>query len=144
MQNILVYDIEADELEKLADEFDTSIAEIVSMLMDYAEEMKKDNGLVSKVDVEVEDESNEPSKDIENDAADSMDAKVLDIMVKAMRTKYNRFESRTDVTEPLLCLYNGLHAIHRDDLANELIKLYEEIESVETNDIVRIGTFRKE
>jgi hypothetical protein len=46
MKNILVYDIEADEIEKIADENDMSIAEIIEMLMDYAEDMKRDNGLV--------------------------------------------------------------------------------------------------
>ena len=45
MQNITVYDIEAKELERIADENDTTIAEVVEMLMDYAEEMKKDHGL---------------------------------------------------------------------------------------------------
>lgn len=45
MTNILVYDIEAEELGKIADVNDMSIAEIVEMLMEYAEEMKKDNGL---------------------------------------------------------------------------------------------------
>lgn len=45
MTKITVYDIEAEELDKIADVNDTTIAEIVCMLMEYAEEMKKDNGL---------------------------------------------------------------------------------------------------
>ena len=45
MTNITVYDIEANELEKIAEANDTTIAEVVEMLMEYAEEMKKDNGL---------------------------------------------------------------------------------------------------
>ena len=45
MMNITVYDIEAEQLEKIADANDTTVAEIVEMLMDYAEEMKKDKGL---------------------------------------------------------------------------------------------------
>lgn len=45
MTKIIVYDIEAHELEKIADVNDTTIAEVVEMLMEYAEEMKKDNGL---------------------------------------------------------------------------------------------------
>ena len=45
MKNILAYDIEAEELEKIADANDTTIAEIVCMLMDYAEDMKVDNEL---------------------------------------------------------------------------------------------------
>ena len=46
MQKILVYDIEASELEKIADANDTTVAEIVEMLMEYAEEMKRNNNLV--------------------------------------------------------------------------------------------------
>lgn len=46
MTSIMVYDIEANELEKIADANDTTIAEVVEMLMGYVEEMKKDNGLV--------------------------------------------------------------------------------------------------
>ena len=45
MTNITVYDIEANELEKIAEANDTTIAEVVEMLMDYAEEMKKYHGL---------------------------------------------------------------------------------------------------
>lgn len=46
MTKILVYDIEAEELEKIADANDTTVAEIVEMLMEYAEEMKRNNDLV--------------------------------------------------------------------------------------------------
>lgn len=45
MTKITVYDIEAEELEKIADVNDTTVAEVIEMLMDYAEEMKKDNEL---------------------------------------------------------------------------------------------------
>ena len=45
MTTITVYDIEAEELHKIADVNDTTVAEVVEMLMDYAEEMKKANGL---------------------------------------------------------------------------------------------------
>ena len=45
MTKVLVYDIEAEDLEKIADENDISVAEVVEMLMAYAEEMKKDNNL---------------------------------------------------------------------------------------------------
>ena len=44
MTNITVYDIEAEDLEKIADENDITIADVVEMLMEYSEEMKKDNG----------------------------------------------------------------------------------------------------
>ena len=45
MMSITVYDIEAEQLEKIADANNTTVAEVIEMLMDYAEEMKKDNGL---------------------------------------------------------------------------------------------------
>lgn len=45
MTKICVYDVEAEALEKLADVNDTTVAEIVAMLMEYTEDMKKDNGL---------------------------------------------------------------------------------------------------
>ena len=45
MTKVLVYDVEAEDLEKIADTNDISIAEVVEMLMAYAEEMKKDNNL---------------------------------------------------------------------------------------------------
>lgn len=44
MTKITVYDIEAEELERIADANDTTIAEVVGILMEYAEDMKKDNG----------------------------------------------------------------------------------------------------
>ena len=45
MTKILVYDVEAEDLEKIADVNDISVAEVVEMLMAYAEEMKRDNNL---------------------------------------------------------------------------------------------------
>lgn len=45
MTKILVYDIEAEELEKIADANDVTVAEVVEMLMEYSEEMKKTNDL---------------------------------------------------------------------------------------------------
>jgi len=44
MTKITVYDIEANELEKIADDNDTNVAEVVEALMQYADEMKQDNG----------------------------------------------------------------------------------------------------
>ena len=46
MKEIRVYDVEAEQLEKIADANDTTIAEVIEMLMQYADEMIKDNGLV--------------------------------------------------------------------------------------------------
>lgn len=46
MEKITVYDVEAEEIERIADKNGTTTAEIMEMLMQYAEEMKKDNGLI--------------------------------------------------------------------------------------------------
>ena len=40
-----VNDIEAEQLEKIADDNDTNVAEIVEMLFEYVEDMKRDNNL---------------------------------------------------------------------------------------------------
>lgn len=44
MTKITVYDIEAEELEKIADANDTNVAEVVEALMNYIDEVKKDYG----------------------------------------------------------------------------------------------------
>ena len=46
MVNILVYNSTAEEIEKLADANDTSVAEIVDTLLDYMEDMINENGLI--------------------------------------------------------------------------------------------------
>lgn len=46
MTSIRVFDVDADKIEMIAYENDKTVAEIVKMLMFYAEEMKEDNGLV--------------------------------------------------------------------------------------------------
>ena len=45
MTNISIYDVEAEQLEKIADANDTTVAEVVEMLCEYVEEMKENNGL---------------------------------------------------------------------------------------------------
>lgn len=45
MTKITVYDLEAIELQKIADANDTTVAEVVEALMAYTGEMKKDNGM---------------------------------------------------------------------------------------------------
>lgn len=45
MKTITVYDIEAEAIEKIADANDLPECEIMEMLMQYAEQMKADNGL---------------------------------------------------------------------------------------------------
>ena len=45
MQNILVYDIEAEELERIAEDNDMTVAEVVELLMEYAMLMRQENKL---------------------------------------------------------------------------------------------------
>ena len=71
-----------------------------------------------------------------------MTAEKLDIMVKAMRTKNNKLNTRIDVENMLFCLYKGLKAIGRNELASELIELYADIDSIDTNELVKMGTFK--
>ena len=44
MTKITVYDIEAEALEKIADDNDTNVAEVVEALMEHIDEVKKDYG----------------------------------------------------------------------------------------------------
>lgn len=71
-----------------------------------------------------------------------MKAKELDTMVKAMRSKYNKVYSRSEIQDTIYYLYKGIKAIGKDELAKELLELYMEIDSVNTNELVEIGTFR--
>lgn len=70
-----------------------------------------------------------------------MMAKELDKMANAMRTKYHEVNSRKDITDKIWYLKEGLKAIGRNELAEELISLYNEIENIDTDEIVKIGTF---
>ena len=45
MKKITVYDIEAEDLEEIADANDITVADVVEMLMAYVEDMKLDNNL---------------------------------------------------------------------------------------------------
>lgn len=45
MKTISVYDIEAKEIEKISEDNDIPECEVIEMLMEYAEQMKQDNGL---------------------------------------------------------------------------------------------------
>ena len=71
-------------------------------------------------------------------------AKQLDTMVKAMRTKYYKVNSRSQLQNDIWHLYEGLKAIGREELANELHKLYFEIEDIDTTELVELRTFVKE
>lgn len=71
-----------------------------------------------------------------------MQAEELDKMVNAMRTKYHKVNTRTDITDTLYYLHKGLKAIERNELAEKILELYTEIDGIDTNEIVKIGTFR--
>ena len=71
-------------------------------------------------------------------------AKELDIMVNAMRTNYYGVNSRSVLQNDIWHLYEGLKAIGREELANELHKLYFEIEDIDTEELVELRTFVKE
>ena len=72
-----------------------------------------------------------------------MTAKELDTMVKAMRTRYNKVDTRMDVQNTLYYLYKGLSSIGRNDIAKQLIRLYEEVDEISTASIMEMGTFNK-
>lgn len=71
-----------------------------------------------------------------------MTAKELDTMVNAMRTKYNKVDSRMRLEDTIYYLSKGLRAIGRNEIADELDKLYSEIDKVDTDELIEIGTFR--
>lgn len=71
-----------------------------------------------------------------------MTAKELDTMVKAMRNKRNTLDMRIDVQATLFYLHKGLSAIGRTELADELARLYTEIDNVDTDELVKLGTFK--
>lgn len=71
-----------------------------------------------------------------------MTAKELDTMVNAMRTKHNKVESRLRLEDQIYYLSKGLRAIGRNELAEELDKLYAEIDEVDTEELLEVGTFK--
>lgn len=71
-----------------------------------------------------------------------MTANEFNTMVNAMRTRHNNIESRMNVTDSIFYLQKGLCSIGRNDLAEKLAELYTEIDSIDTSELVKIGTFR--
>ena len=71
-----------------------------------------------------------------------MTAKELDTMVNAIKTRHNNVESRMELMDSIYYLHKGLCAIKRNDLAKKLEELYEEIDGIETSEIVKMGTFK--
>ena len=71
-----------------------------------------------------------------------MTALEFDKMTKAMRRCGHEFETRVDAEEPAYMLYRGLQAIGRIELADELWELYNEMENMDSDEIIKCGTFR--
>ena len=94
------------------------------------------------INVDAETIKNEMWKQDNRKVENFMTAEELDKMVNAMRTKYNKVEMRTDVTDMLYYLCKGLTAIGKNELAEELDELCGEIDSIDTGEIVKIGTFK--
>lgn len=72
-----------------------------------------------------------------------MTAKQLDKMVNTMRSPRNKINSRIDIEDTIYNLYKGLYAIGRYEIADELLELYTEIDGIDTNEIVKLGTFKR-
>lgn len=70
-----------------------------------------------------------------------MTTKELDTMVKAMRN-YKKVERRLDVLDDIYVLYRGFHSINRNDIAKKLLDLYEEIDNIDTSELIKMGTFK--
>lgn len=71
-----------------------------------------------------------------------MNTKELDIMVNAMRTGLDNIKSRMDITNIIFYLAKGLNRIDKKDLAMMLVDLYYEIDGIDTDEIVKLGTFK--
>ena len=71
-----------------------------------------------------------------------MTAKEMDNIVKEMRNHGAKIDTRTDLENYVYRLKTGLEVIGRSNLVNELNNLYNEMENVDTNELVRIGTFK--
>ena len=70
-----------------------------------------------------------------------MTTKELDTMVKTMRN-YKKVERRLDVLDDIYVLYRGFHSINRNDIAKKLLDLYEEIDNIDTSELIKMGTFK--
>ena len=73
-----------------------------------------------------------------------MTAMEMDLMTMEMRNRGAEILTRSDLDNYAYYLMCGLNAIGRRELANQLQNLYDEMESVSTYEIYKIGTFRQE
>lgn len=71
-----------------------------------------------------------------------MTATEMDRMTKAMRSCGAEIPTRANLDNYAYYLMCGLNAIGRRELANQLQNLYDEMESVSTDEVHKMGTFR--
>ena len=69
-----------------------------------------------------------------------MTVEMFNEMVWEMR-KYRKFSSRIEVEKYIYDLSQAARKIGRIELANQLCDLVDEIENIDTEELVKIGTF---
>lgn len=70
-----------------------------------------------------------------------MTAMEMDIMTMEMRNRGAEIPARSDLDNYAYYLMCGVNAIGRSELAAQLENLYEEMENVCTDDLMKLGTF---
>lgn len=71
-----------------------------------------------------------------------MTAMEMDIMTMEMINRGAEIPTRSDLDNYAYYLMCGLNAIGRRELANQLQNLYDEMESISTDEVYKMGTFR--
>lgn len=72
-----------------------------------------------------------------------MTAQEIDRMTREMRRRGAKILQRSDLDNYAYYLMRGLRAIGRTNLAEQLQELYDEMESVDTNEIYENATFKE-
>lgn len=70
-----------------------------------------------------------------------MKAKELDQMVKAMRAGGYELKSRTELEHMVFYLWKGVRVLGKEDLAEQLNELYCDIDGIDTDELIKVGTF---
>lgn len=70
-----------------------------------------------------------------------MTAMEMDLMTMEMRNRGAEILARSDLDNYAYYLMCGVNAIGRSELAAQLENLYEEMENVCTDDLMKLGTF---
>lgn len=73
-----------------------------------------------------------------------MTAKELDAMVRKMRDTGAKVETRFGLENYIYSLAKGLEVIERNDLVDELFNIIDEIEDIDTREVLQVDTFREE